>query len=316
MQQQELMRILHLARPSGHIQMVLDTDAYNEVDDQYALAYALKSTEKLDIKAVYAAPFYSTPFFPPRKCGEKAHSPADGMEKSFHEILRVLALMGRMDMRSAVYRGADRFMQRDGDAVDSAAVRDLIQRAMGMPEGERLYAVCIAAITNVASALVLEPALARKLVVVWLGCHAPHWHNNYAFNFMQDPYAARVVFDCGVPVVQVPGMGVTSHMITTEPELREHLKGKNPLCDYLYDITCRWAADAQCGPCWSKIIWDVAPVAWLVGDDSWMETALVHSPVVNNNQTQSTDRTRHLINQVQHIYRDRVFADLFAKLTR
>ena len=51
-----------LAPPSGKVEMVLDTDTYNEVDDQFALAYALMSPEKLDLKAVYAAPF-SSEFF-------------------------------------------------------------------------------------------------------------------------------------------------------------------------------------------------------------------------------------------------------------
>ena len=36
---------------------VLDTDTYNEIDDQFALAYALLAPECLDMRAVVAAPF-------------------------------------------------------------------------------------------------------------------------------------------------------------------------------------------------------------------------------------------------------------------
>ena len=43
---------------SGRLDMVLDTDTYNEVDDQFALVYALKSVERLNVQAVYAAPFH------------------------------------------------------------------------------------------------------------------------------------------------------------------------------------------------------------------------------------------------------------------
>ena len=37
--------------------MVLDTDTYNEIDDQFALVYALLCPEKLNVEAVYAALF-------------------------------------------------------------------------------------------------------------------------------------------------------------------------------------------------------------------------------------------------------------------
>ena len=47
----------NLEVPSGKIDVVLDTDTYNEIDDQFALAYLLKSTEKLNTVAIYAAPF-------------------------------------------------------------------------------------------------------------------------------------------------------------------------------------------------------------------------------------------------------------------
>ena len=56
---------------AGRIPMVLDTDTYNEVDDQFALAYAMLSPEKLHVQAVYAAPF----------CNKRAATPGEGMKK-------------------------------------------------------------------------------------------------------------------------------------------------------------------------------------------------------------------------------------------
>ena len=46
-----------LNKPAGPVDVVLDTDTYNEIDDQYALSYLVKSGDKLHLKAVYAAPF-------------------------------------------------------------------------------------------------------------------------------------------------------------------------------------------------------------------------------------------------------------------
>ena len=76
----EIQRIKNLQVPEGKIDVVLDTDAYNEIDDQFAIAYLLRSQEKLNTKAIYAAPFFNS----------LAKSPADGMEKSFQEILLLL----------------------------------------------------------------------------------------------------------------------------------------------------------------------------------------------------------------------------------
>ena len=39
------------------IMAVLDTDTYNEIDDQFALAYALLARDVVDLQAVIAAPF-------------------------------------------------------------------------------------------------------------------------------------------------------------------------------------------------------------------------------------------------------------------
>ena len=46
-----------LAPPVGRPRIVIDTDAANEIDDQFALAWALLSLDRLELEAVYAAPY-------------------------------------------------------------------------------------------------------------------------------------------------------------------------------------------------------------------------------------------------------------------
>lgn len=90
--------------------MVLDTDTYNEVDDQFALAYALLSPEKLKVEAVYAAPFHNA----------RSESPADGMEKSYQEILRLLEFMN-VPSEGFVYRGSTGYLQDIKQPIRSEA---------------------------------------------------------------------------------------------------------------------------------------------------------------------------------------------------
>ena len=114
----EAQRIQNLQVPVGPIDVVLDTDAYNEIDDQFALAYLLRS-EKATVKALYAAPFFN----------ERSTSPADGMEKSEAEIRKILTLAERDDLQSVVFSGSRTYMPDENTPVDSPAARDLARRA-------------------------------------------------------------------------------------------------------------------------------------------------------------------------------------------
>ena len=297
--------IRRLEKPKGRVDVVIDTDTYNEIDDQYALSYLIKSDEKLDLKAIYAAPFFN----------EKSTGPADGMEKSYREIMNVLTLLEREDLKEHVYRGSTEYLPSETEPVISDAAKDLAERAMNYTEEHPLYVVAIAAITNVVSALLLNPDIKNRIVLIWLGGNATNWPDNKEFNLYQDVAGARIVFGCGVPLVQLPCMGVVSAFTTSGPELEYHLRGKNKLCDYLVNVTTTEAAACNGGPVWTRPIWDVTAVAWLL-DGDFEEDCLIHSPIPEYDNRYAFDNNRHFIKYVYHIKRDKLFADLFAKLGR
>lgn len=296
-----------LNRPKGIIDVVLDTDAYNEIDDQFAIAYMLRATEKLAPRAIYAAPFHN----------EKSNGPAEGMEKSYDEILHLLELAGRTDLAADVYKGSIRYLSDEKTPVPSDAANDLVERAMGYSPESPLYVVAIGAITNVASALLLRPEIAERIVIVWLGGNAYEWPNNLEFNMAQDVAAARVVFDSGAAVVQLPCMGVVSAFQTTGPELKHWLSGKNALCDYLVAHTTKEAEGYALGKPWSRSIWDVTAIGWLLNEeDRFMRDRLAPSPIAQYDHHYSFDPNRHMIRYVYFISRDALFQDLFEKLVR
>ena len=292
-----------LTKPSGKVRVVIDTDAYNEIDDQYAISYALNKLDKLQIEALYAVPFFNM----------NSASPKDGMEKSYDEIKKLLKLLQRDELIEHVYKGSENYLCDEKTPQESEAARDLVKRAMNMPEDELLYVVSIGAITNVASAILMQPAIAKKMVVVWLGGHAHHWRDTKEFNMIQDIAAVRVVFDSGVPLVQVPCWNVASHLSITEVELREYVKGKSIIGDYLYKITCDISKKIS-GEYWSRIIWDIAPFMWLAGPEDCTTDYLTHSPIVSYEGTYSIDKSRHLMKVVDYINRDMVFEELFHTL--
>lgn len=295
----ESVRIKRLEAPKGKVRAVLDTDTYNEIDDQFALSYAALSKDKIDLEAVYAAPFFNS----------RSSSPGDGMEKSYEEILRLLKFLNRSPEGFA-FRGSDRYLEDVSRPIRSDAALDLIKRAKTATPENPLYVVTVGCITNIASAMLIDPSIIDNIVVVWLGGNSLESPHQREFNLMQDVPAARVVLNSGVPLVIMPCQPVVARFHTTIPEMEYYLKGKSPLADYLLKTTIEFSEGREY---WSKVIWDVTAVSWLV-NPSWMPTNIVHSPLLTDQVTYSIDMSRHFIRMATSVNRDALFRDLFVKL--
>jgi inosine-uridine nucleoside N-ribohydrolase len=297
----EAERLQRIIPPAdGKVRMVLDTDTYNEIDDQFALVYTLLSGDRLDLEAVYAAPFLNN----------RSESAKDGMEKSYEEILRVFEKMD-VSAEGFAFRGSENFLQSVNQPEESEAVDDMIRRAMQSSPNDPLYVVAVGAITNVASAILKQPEIIKNMVVIWLGGDAPMWSNRPEFNLQQDVLSASVVMDSGVPFVQVPCLPVASHLMTTTPEMEVYVKGKGAIGDYLYEIFIEYGGDKYA---YSKVIWDMAAVAYLL-NPRWTQTETIHSPILSVDRvTWGFDNSRHFIGMVKSLNRDAIFGDFFLKL--
>lgn len=291
-------RLSRLQAPQGKVQVVIDTDTYNEIDDQFAVVYGLLSPEQMEVQAIYAAPYLNN----------RSVSPKDGMEKSFEEIERLLDKLA-MKRENLVYRGSDAFLENLDKPIESPAAKDLISKAMNS-EGP-LYVLTLGAPTNVASALLLEPEIIHKIVVVWLGGKGLNWKTATEFNLMQDPNASQVLFDSGVPLIQLPTQPVTSHLLTTVAEIETYLQGKGEIGDYLVKIFKDYNKGEQFG--WSKVIWDISAIAYVI-NPNWFNTEIRSSPFLTDELTYSFDNTRHLYRVATYLNRDRIFGDMFRKV--
>jgi len=294
-------RIEMLRHPGKRpVRMVLDTDTYNEIDDQFALVYSLISPE-LDVRAVYAAPFHNS----------RSTGPKDGMEKSYEEILRILDKLDH-PAEGFAFRGSTNYLKDPRNPERSPVALDLIERAKKSSPDDPLYVVAVGAITNVGSAIAIDPSIIKNIVVVWLGGNGHNWPHQREFNFRQDLNASRIIFDSGVPFVQLPCTPVVTHFTTTVPEMERYVGGRGPIGDYLLEI---FKAHRKDHFAWSKVLWDMTAVAWVI-NDSWLPSNLVHSPIVTDNYTLSFDNSRHMIRTVYFVNRDPIFRDFFTKLEK
>ncbi len=278
--------------------VILDTDTFNEVDDQFALAYAMLSPERVELLSVNAAPYVA----------KTASTAAEGSEKSYGEILHIMELT-RPGAGIPAFRGSAHFLSAPDRAEESEACDNIVRTVNGT-DGP-VVIIAVGALTNVASALIRDPGLAGRTAVIWLGGHSLDWPHTREFNLWGDPVAARAVFDSGVPLMHIPCQGVCSAFTTTVPELRHYLGGRNALCDYLTGIVEAHAGNPYG---WSKVIWDVTAVAAVTKPDA-LRTSVIPRPVITSEGLWAFDTARAPYLYVSYIRRDPIYADLFRKLS-
>ena len=296
-----------LTVPKGKVRVIVDSDTYNEIDDQFALAYAAKSADRIALEGIYAAPFVN----------QRAPTPGEGMEKSYEEIHRVLDVLEHPSPREGfVFRGSETYMPASGAPVESEAVEDLVSRAI-VASSEPLFVVALGAPTNVASALVREPKIKEQIVVLWIGAQPYSWPTAADFNSKQDVTASQTLYDCGVPLINIPAFNVSEHLRTTAPEMRRYLNGKSKIADYLLGIFLDYVRERSPEPDfpYSKVIWDIATIALLI-NPQWVPSALTPSPIFQDDLTWARDNSRHPVRVALDVDRDSIFDDLFSKLAR
>lgn len=294
----------NLKSPTGPVDVVLDTDTYNEIDDQFALAYLLQNADRLHTVGICAAPFHNG----------RSSSPADGMEKSYREIFKVLELCERSDLKNIVFKGSEIYLPNENTPVPSDAASFMAEKAKEYSAEKPLYIVAIGAITNVASAFLLNPAMKESTVVVWLAGGARHMPKCDEFNLSQDIAAARVIMGSGVPFVQLPCAGVVDKFTTGKYELAHYYFDKNKLADYLARNTVAYCDRAEDFP-WSKVIWDVTAVAWLLNENGrFMQDSVEETRLPGYDNIYEAPLAGTAMTYVYRIWRDALFCDMTKKI--
>jgi inosine-uridine nucleoside N-ribohydrolase len=173
--------------PERQVRALISSDAANEADDQFAIVHALL-TPKIDVKGLGAAHFGT--MFGPSQIGERA---------SYDEEIRLVELLGS-DKR--VWHGAGTPLSDETTPIESEMAKAILAEARAGDE-RPLFALVLGPLTDVASALLLDPGIAERLTIVFIG-GSPRSRGGFEFNLGNDLAAANVVFTSGAPVWQIP----------------------------------------------------------------------------------------------------------------
>ena len=283
--------------------VVIDSDTYNEMDDQYAIAYAIAS-EKMNVLALHAAPFHNN----------RSSSFEEGMELSYKEMGRVLEVIGRKG-EVPVFEGARRSVSEDPEEFDpeNPAARNLVRIAR--KARKPVYVLTLGAITNVAAALMLDPSIKDKIIVVWLGTNCFSRGHLKEFNLLQDYAAGQMVMDSGVPLVILPAMGNPGEgtqvlrisqddVKTIVGDGRAQVFYRSGLPEEFYDTNGEW----------SHILWDIAAPGLIAHPENY-RLRIIPAPIITDERTFAFDSTRHKIVWMDSLDPDPICADLFRNIS-
>ena len=301
--------------------IVIDTDTANEVDDQFALAWALLSPDALEVDAVYAAPFsfaHRRGLFPNAPSNAAPFDPPHiGMERSYDEIKRVYSLLS-LPSAGRVYRGSAGYLASPTEARRSPACDHLIALARSADPKHPLYVVALGCVTNIASALQLAPDIVDRIMVIWTsGYPSSAPHVNVSFNLEQDPTASRLLFDSGVPLVYLPGYHVGAQLRLSSIEVDHYVKGRGAIGDALHRLYSNnplWSIlGHNASQPYSWVIWDLICVAWLIRPD-WVPSTLVRTPRLDAELRWVASAGHPWMREGHAVQHDAIFNDFFAKL--
>ena len=243
--------------------VIIDADTGNEVDDLYALARILLDPS-IEVTALNAAHW------------QTSHWTVENSMENSHRLNQ--ELLGKLGLKVNTFRGASARMYDWGDrAQHSAAAYEIIKQAKA---GDKVYIIALGALTNVASAVFIEPDIASKLELYWLGTTMDFDTGvlkRNDFNPLMDPFALDYLLNSEVKMNIIP-VNVASKMKIDFDEMEKKI-GNHYLGKHLQK---RWI-DHIDGDRRSRTLWDLALVSIFLHPD-FAETKVINTSKDSGNR--------------------------------
>lgn len=308
--------LLLAACTDGRVEVILDSDANNELDDQHAITYLLMHQDEVNILAITSN---STRY------GGDAEAQAA-------EARRVTALMGPLGKDVNVIAGAtanyEDILPHIGEASydGSDAVQCIIDAARRHSAKDKLLLVPVGKLTNVALALAKAPDIAPKVRIVWLGSNYP---NPGEYNLDNDIPSVNAVIDSGAEmeiaiVSSSEGMKGTAEVGMTRREMVERVAGKGPrvepvegraggtftcVGDYLLNLFEQCSTDDN----YYRSLFDMACLATALHPE-WAEAKEIPAPMLDGTAWKERPDNQHSVKMLCNFNREAILNDFISHL--
>ena len=297
------------------IPVIFDSDANNELDDQHALAYLLLNEKVFDVLGITVNATFNG--------GE--------IDEHIREAQRVVDLVGwkgKVDVIKGANAGFSEIRKDlDKDEFDGHEAVDFIIAEAMKKRKETLVLLPVGKLTNVALALEKEPAIAKKVRIVWLGANYP---DPGEYNLENDTASLNYILKTEAPfemaIVRYGQPSGTAAVKVRRKEIYTRMPGSGPVVEEA--ITGRHGGSFTCFGDYSvelfkhithledgcyRSLFDMAAVA-IVKDPTWAEAVEIPSPLyINGGWVEQTENSR-TITIWENFHSEAILADFFATL--
>ncbi|WP_182113119.1 MULTISPECIES: nucleoside hydrolase [unclassified Actinotalea] len=219
------------AFPAARSRVIIDNDFSGDPDDLFQIVHHVLSPA-VEIPLVVASHL---------RPGDLMDLGPDTAANARAVVEDVFARMG-LESTDRIVQGAPTALPDLTTPQDSPAARAIIAEAMRDDVSTPLFYAAGGGLTDLASAYLLEPRIAERMTLVWIG--GPE-HDGLAlppvgampieYNLLIDVAAARVLFAApDLEIWQIP-RDVYRQCLVSDVELRRRVATTGPLGRYLYD---------------------------------------------------------------------------------
>ncbi|WP_199862381.1 nucleoside hydrolase [Plantibacter sp. CFBP 8804] len=211
------------------MRVIIDNDFSGDPDDHFQLVHHLLSPS-VTVPFVIGSHLSVDDFL-------------DGSSTQASNAVRIAAhivdLLGMSDQVPLV-RGSEVGLTSLEEPIHSSAARAIVSEAMREDTDLPLYIAAGAGLTEIASALLIEPRIAERTTLVWIGgaehsgtTMLPPGGGGIEYNLNIDPIAAQVVFNhFPIPIWQIP-RDVYRQCIVSQAELDARVRPMGPVGAFL-----------------------------------------------------------------------------------
>ena len=183
------------------MRIIIDNDFSGDPDGLFQLVHHLLSPS-VEIRAIIGSHLKPGDGFDPSK------ETAANARKKIEEVLSIM----NIGKPCPIYQGSNMALENDSTAQPSDAANAIIKEAMRDDTKLPLYIVCGAGLTDLASAFLMEPKIASRLTLIWIGgpeytelATPPPGYTSLEYNLAIDLKAGQVIFNkSAIPVWQIP----------------------------------------------------------------------------------------------------------------
>ncbi|MBM6992591.1 MAG: nucleoside hydrolase [Prevotella sp.] len=303
---------LCMSLAGNRTQVIIDNDFAGDPDGLYALAQLLRSPS-VDVRAIIGSHLHEVENW--------VHKGRPSAQESVDEVRKLMQVMGT-GTDIPVVRGSEKALADTLTPIASDGARRIVDEAMAHDKGNPLYVLCGGGLTEMASAWLLQPDIARRIILIWIGGDEypgviPAPGNKPEYNTTIDVKAAQVIFNrSDITVWQIPRNAYRQCLVSYST-LRSRMKG-SVVADYLLK-----KLEPQVGP-------DANSEAYVLGDSPLVLLTALQSnwerdpcssvytlesrPTVGDDARFSFGESQHKVRVYGHIDTYLMFEDMFSKL--